>query len=63
MLFVQVLWISDDGLPDLGGINGEENCFVDEVRHIYIWISDSQLFEAFNVFIFSLLQSLTVLHS
>ncbi|XP_027348237.1 DNA polymerase epsilon catalytic subunit A-like [Abrus precatorius] len=28
----QVLWISDDGLPDLGGINGEQNCFVDEVH-------------------------------
>uniref|UniRef100_A0A0R0HLB0 DNA polymerase epsilon catalytic subunit n=1 Tax=Glycine max TaxID=3847 RepID=A0A0R0HLB0_SOYBN len=28
----QVLWISDDGLPDLGGINGEQNCFVDEVQ-------------------------------
>ncbi|XP_020214340.1 DNA polymerase epsilon catalytic subunit A isoform X3 [Cajanus cajan] len=27
----QVLWISDDGLPDLGGINGEQYCFVDEV--------------------------------
>ncbi|WVZ02207.1 hypothetical protein V8G54_023013 [Vigna mungo] len=28
----QVLWISDDGLPDLGGINGEQNFFVDEVQ-------------------------------
>ncbi|KAF1884802.1 hypothetical protein Lal_00028689, partial [Lupinus albus] len=28
----QVLWISDDGLPDLGGISDEETCFVDEVR-------------------------------
>ncbi|KHN21127.1 DNA polymerase epsilon catalytic subunit A [Glycine soja] len=28
----QVLWISDDGLPDLGGINSEQNCFVDEVQ-------------------------------
>ncbi|XP_057456006.1 DNA polymerase epsilon catalytic subunit A-like [Lotus japonicus] len=28
----QVLWISDDGLPDLGGITGEENCFIDEVH-------------------------------
>ncbi|TKY67092.1 DNA polymerase epsilon catalytic subunit A [Spatholobus suberectus] len=28
----QVLWISDDGLPDLGSINGEQNCFVDEVH-------------------------------
>ncbi|KAF7823259.1 DNA polymerase epsilon catalytic subunit A-like [Senna tora] len=27
----QVLWISDDGLPDLGGINEEETCFADEV--------------------------------
>ncbi|GAU25117.1 hypothetical protein TSUD_274060 [Trifolium subterraneum] len=28
----QVLWISDDGFPDLGGNNGEENCFLDEVH-------------------------------
>ncbi|XP_058761674.1 DNA polymerase epsilon catalytic subunit A-like isoform X2 [Vicia villosa] len=28
----QVLWISDDGFPDLGGNNGEENCFLDEVQ-------------------------------
>lgn len=28
----QVLWISDDGVPDLGGINEEETCFVDEVH-------------------------------
>ncbi|ESW04397.1 hypothetical protein PHAVU_011G091900 [Phaseolus vulgaris] len=28
----QVLWISDDGLPDLGGINDEHSCFVDEVQ-------------------------------
>ncbi|KAK7262191.1 hypothetical protein RJT34_29753 [Clitoria ternatea] len=26
----QVLWISDDGLPDLGGINEEQSSFVDE---------------------------------
>ncbi|KAK4286365.1 hypothetical protein QN277_002926 [Acacia crassicarpa] len=28
----QVLWISDDGLPDLGRINEEETCFADEVH-------------------------------
>ncbi|XP_062083133.1 DNA polymerase epsilon catalytic subunit A-like isoform X2 [Humulus lupulus] len=28
----QVLWISDDGIPDLGGINEEDTCFVDEVH-------------------------------
>ncbi|KAL4274363.1 hypothetical protein AHAS_AhasUnG0001500 [Arachis hypogaea] len=28
----QVLWISDGGLPDLGGINDEETCFLDEVH-------------------------------
>ncbi|EXB53718.1 DNA polymerase epsilon catalytic subunit A [Morus notabilis] len=28
----QVLWISDDGIPDLGGINEEDTCFVDEVQ-------------------------------
>ncbi|KAI4322394.1 hypothetical protein L6164_022096 [Bauhinia variegata] len=28
----QVLWISDDGLPDLGGTNEEETCFADEVH-------------------------------
>ncbi|TQD77364.1 hypothetical protein C1H46_037096 [Malus baccata] len=27
----QVLWISDDGIPDLGGINEEDSCFADEV--------------------------------
>ncbi|XP_034220092.1 DNA polymerase epsilon catalytic subunit A-like isoform X4 [Prunus dulcis] len=27
----QVLWISDDGNPDLGGINEEDTCFADEV--------------------------------
>jgi hypothetical protein len=31
MFIIQVLWISDDGFPDLGGNNGEENCFLDEV--------------------------------
>ncbi|OVA03605.1 DNA-directed DNA polymerase [Macleaya cordata] len=29
----QILWISDDGIPDLGGINEEDTCFVDEVHH------------------------------
>lgn len=28
---LQLLWISDDGVPDLGGINDESTCFVDEV--------------------------------
>ncbi|KAF3455292.1 hypothetical protein FNV43_RR05740 [Rhamnella rubrinervis] len=28
----QVLWISDDGIPDLGGISEEETCFADEVQ-------------------------------
>ncbi|KAJ8768060.1 hypothetical protein K2173_021000 [Erythroxylum novogranatense] len=28
----QVLWISDDGVPDLGGINEESTCFADEVH-------------------------------
>ncbi|OAY51429.1 DNA polymerase epsilon catalytic subunit A [Manihot esculenta] len=28
----QLLWISDDGVPDLGGINDESTCFVDEVH-------------------------------
>ncbi|CAM8878713.1 unnamed protein product [Rhodiola kirilowii] len=27
----QILWISDDGVPDLGGINEEDACFADEV--------------------------------
>ncbi|XP_068311422.1 DNA polymerase epsilon catalytic subunit A-like [Pyrus communis] len=27
----QVLWMSDDGIPDLGGINEEDSCFADEV--------------------------------
>ncbi|KAI3971229.1 hypothetical protein MKX01_021996 [Papaver californicum] len=29
----QLLWISDDGIPDLGGINEDETCFADEVSH------------------------------
>ncbi|XP_077235840.1 DNA polymerase epsilon catalytic subunit A-like [Tasmannia lanceolata] len=28
----QVLWISDDGIPDLGGIGEEDTCFADEVH-------------------------------
>ncbi|KAK9279688.1 hypothetical protein L1049_013368 [Liquidambar formosana] len=28
----QVLWISDDGVPDLGGLNEEDTCFADEVH-------------------------------
>lgn len=28
----QVLWISDDGVPDLGGLNEEDTCFADEVQ-------------------------------
>ncbi|KMT05520.1 hypothetical protein BVRB_7g176430 [Beta vulgaris subsp. vulgaris] len=28
----QVLWISNDGLPDLGGFSEEDSCFVDEVH-------------------------------
>lgn len=30
--FLQVLWISDDGVPDLGGHREESTCFADEVR-------------------------------
>ncbi|KAL2328488.1 hypothetical protein Fmac_021915 [Flemingia macrophylla] len=32
----QVLWISDDGLPDLGGTNGEQSCFVDELHNLAV---------------------------
>ncbi|XP_050220537.1 DNA polymerase epsilon catalytic subunit A-like isoform X2 [Mercurialis annua] len=28
----QLLWISDDGVPDLGGISEEPSCFADEVH-------------------------------
>ncbi|XP_047319798.1 DNA polymerase epsilon catalytic subunit A-like isoform X2 [Impatiens glandulifera] len=28
----QILWISDDGIPDVGGISEEETCFADEVE-------------------------------
>ncbi|OMO70162.1 hypothetical protein CCACVL1_19081 [Corchorus capsularis] len=28
----QVLWISDDGVPDLGGTSEEDTCFADEVN-------------------------------
>ncbi|KAL8475241.1 hypothetical protein ACS0TY_031590 [Phlomoides rotata] len=28
----QVLWVSDNGFPDLGGTNEEEPCFIDEVN-------------------------------
>lgn len=27
----QILWISDDGIPDLGGVSDEDTCFADEV--------------------------------
>lgn len=27
----QVLWISDNGNPDLGGTNEEDSCYADEV--------------------------------
>ncbi|EPS63800.1 hypothetical protein M569_10982, partial [Genlisea aurea] len=28
----QILWISDNGIPDLGGFNEEVPCFIDEVK-------------------------------
>ncbi|RVW54423.1 DNA polymerase epsilon catalytic subunit A [Vitis vinifera] len=28
----KVLWISDNGIPDLGGLNEEDTCFADEVH-------------------------------
>ncbi|GLU18367.1 hypothetical protein SLE2022_346730 [Rubroshorea leprosula] len=28
----QVLWVSDDGVPDLGGTSEEDSCFADEVH-------------------------------
>lgn len=34
-LFSQVLWISDNGTPDLGGTNEEESCYTNEVS---VWI-------------------------
>ncbi|KAL5974611.1 hypothetical protein ACLOJK_031281 [Asimina triloba] len=30
--FSRVLWISDDGIPDLGGFADEDTCFADEVK-------------------------------
>ncbi|KAJ8761814.1 hypothetical protein K2173_004663 [Erythroxylum novogranatense] len=30
--YAHVLWISDDGVPDLGGINEESTCFADEEK-------------------------------
>ncbi|KAI4373579.1 hypothetical protein MLD38_011693 [Melastoma candidum] len=32
----QVLWISDNGIPDLGGISEEYACFVDEVHQMVL---------------------------
>ncbi|KAJ8749101.1 hypothetical protein K2173_013708 [Erythroxylum novogranatense] len=32
----KVLWISDDGVPDLGGINEESTCFADEIHHLAV---------------------------
>ncbi|XP_010242612.1 PREDICTED: DNA polymerase epsilon catalytic subunit A-like [Nelumbo nucifera] len=32
----QVLWISNDGIPDLGGIVEEEICFADEVHQLVL---------------------------
>ncbi|XP_050369951.1 DNA polymerase epsilon catalytic subunit A-like [Argentina anserina] len=34
----QVLWISDDGIPDLGGINEEVGFFADEVHQPFVII-------------------------
>ncbi|KAL9276406.1 hypothetical protein ACSQ67_026059 [Phaseolus vulgaris] len=31
-----VLWISDDGLPDLGGFNDKHSCFIDEIHHLAV---------------------------
>jgi len=33
-----VLWISDDGLPDLGGFNDKHSCFIDEVCQVVILV-------------------------
>lgn len=38
--YFQILWISDDGVPDLGGIHDGETCFADEVqpyKPCFIW--------------------------
>ncbi|KAI3724149.1 hypothetical protein L2E82_35917 [Cichorium intybus] len=32
----QILWVSDNGIPDLGGDNEEETCYSDEV-----WLDDA----------------------
>ncbi|KAK9126454.1 hypothetical protein Scep_015300 [Stephania cephalantha] len=32
----QVLWISDDGVPDLGGLSEEDTCFADEIHHLAV---------------------------
>lgn len=29
-----MLWISDNGYPDLGGTNEDVPCFIDEVSHL-----------------------------
>jgi hypothetical protein len=31
IFIMQVLWLSDNGIPDLGGIHEEDTCFADEV--------------------------------
>lgn len=33
-LIQQVLWISDNGFPDLGGTNEDVPCFIDEVNYL-----------------------------
>jgi len=40
-----VLWISDDGFPDLGGNIGEENCFLDEVCFMIQLFAGLQCFQ------------------
>ncbi|KAK9127695.1 hypothetical protein Syun_016492 [Stephania yunnanensis] len=32
----QALWISDDGVPDLGGLSEEDTCFADEIHHLAV---------------------------
>ncbi len=42
-VWLQVLWVSSDGLPDLGGIPEDEPCFADEVGFLSLGSSSEKL--------------------
>ncbi len=54
-VWLQVLWVSSDGLPDLGGIPEDEPCFADEVGFLSLGSSSEKLKYAASFVCFFLL--------